>query len=52
MRTVRILLQTTILPFADDWSIARFSLLAELLRTHRDAGARAMFEVVARDREC
>ncbi|WP_184054487.1 hypothetical protein [Paraburkholderia sp. MM5384-R2] len=51
MRTIQILLQTTILPCSNDWSIARFSRLTELLRTHRDSEGRAMFNVVARDRE-
>lgn len=51
MDTIKILLQTTIPPVADDWSIARFSRLAELLRDHRDAEGRAVFDVVARDRE-
>jgi hypothetical protein len=51
METIKVLLQTTIPSVADDWSIARFSRLAELLRTHRDAQGRAAFEVVARDRE-
>ena len=51
MRTIQILLQTTILPTADDWSIARFSRLAELLRTYRDPEERVRFDVVARDRE-
>lgn len=51
MRTVKILLQTTIPPVRDDWSIARFSRLAELLRASRDPEGRLMFDVVARDRE-
>ena len=50
MDTIKILLQTTIPSVADDWSIARFSRLAELLRDHRDAEGRAVFDVVARDR--
>lgn len=50
MRTIQILLQSTILPAADDWSIARFSRLAELLRTHRNSEGRPVFDVVARDR--
>ncbi|MFL6705822.1 MAG: hypothetical protein ACJ8I3_26395, partial [Paraburkholderia graminis] len=51
MRTIQILLQTTILPSSNDWSIARFSRLAELLRTYRDPEGRVAFNVVARDRE-
>lgn len=47
---VRILLQTTIPPADDDWSIARFSRLAQLLRDYRDEDGDPVFEVVARDR--
>lgn len=47
---IRILLQTTIEPTADDWSIARFGLLREHLATLRDAHGNAMCEVDARDR--
>jgi hypothetical protein len=46
----RILLQTTIEPTADDWSIARFSLLRELLGRLRAADGEHLYEVVARDR--
>jgi len=46
----RILLQTTIPPIEDDWSIARFSLLAQLLRELKDDTGAAVFEVTARDR--
>lgn len=46
----RILLQTTIPPIADDWSITRFSLLARLLRDLTDADDAPVFEVTARDR--
>lgn len=35
--TIKVLLQTTIAPTANDWSIDRFSLLAALLRKERDA---------------
>ncbi len=51
MHTIQILLQTTIPSIANDWSIARFSRLTELLRSHRDSDGRATFNVVARDRE-
>jgi len=51
VRPIQILLQTTIPPVADDWSIARFSRLTELLRAHRDPDGRATFNVVARDRD-
>lgn len=47
---VRILLQTTIPPVNDDWSIARFSKLAQLLRDLRDDDGAPVFEVTARDR--
>lgn len=40
----KILLQTTIATPADDWGIARFAMLADLLRDAR-------FDVVARDRD-
>lgn len=46
----RILLQTTIPPVKDDWSIARFSLLAQLLRDQRDDDGAPVFQVTARDR--
>ena len=46
----RILLQTTIPPADDDWSIARFSLLARHLAGLTDAGGEEMFLVTARDR--
>lgn len=51
MHTIQILLQTTIPPIGENWSIARFSRLTELLRTHRDSDGRVTFNVVARDRE-
>jgi hypothetical protein len=51
VHTIQILLQTTIPPSRDNWSIARFSRLTELLRTHRGSDGRVMFNVVARDRE-
>lgn len=51
MRPIQILLQTTIPTDSDNWSIARFSRLAELLRTYRDDDGREMFSVVARDRD-
>jgi len=50
MQPIQILLQTTIPPCVEDWSIERFSRLAELLRTCRDSEGRLMFNVVARDR--
>lgn len=49
--TIKVLLQTTIVPTADDWSIARFSLLADLLRQERDASGQPVFAVTTRDRD-
>src|ERR1700751_4836641 len=48
---IKVLLQTTITPAANDWSIARFSLLAALLRRQRDASGRPLFDVTTRDRD-
>jgi hypothetical protein len=50
-RTIKVLLQTTIPPTADDWSIARFSRLASFLRDQRDDDGRPLFEVTTRDRD-
>lgn len=49
--SVKVLLQTTIPTTADDWSIARFSSLAALLRQEKDASGRPLFDVTARDRD-
>ncbi len=49
--TIKILLQTTIPPAADDWSIDRFSLLAALLREQRDPSGQPLFDVTTRDRD-
>jgi hypothetical protein len=48
---IKVLLQTTITPAANDWSIARFSLLAALLRQERDARGQSLFDVTTRDRD-
>ena len=48
---IRILLQTTIPESADDWDIARFSLLREFLESQRDEGGAPLFSVEARDRD-
>ncbi len=45
-----ILLQTTIPPARDDWSIARFSLLHDLLASAIDDQGRPLYAVEARDR--
>lgn len=47
---IKILLQTTIVPTEDDWSIARFSLLAGLLAGATGADGLPLYEVTARDR--
>jgi hypothetical protein len=49
--TIRVLLQTTIAPAADDWSIDRFSLLAAFLRQERDESGQPLFDVTTRDRD-
>jgi hypothetical protein len=49
--TIKVLLQTTIALAADDWSIARFSLLAALLRQERDESGQPLFDVTTRDRD-
>ena len=49
--TIKVLLQTTIAPVANDWSIARFSLLAALLRQERDESGQPLFDVTTRDRD-
>jgi hypothetical protein len=46
----RVLLKTTIATTHDDWSISRFSMLADLLRSQCDKTGRRLFEVEARDR--
>jgi len=46
-----ILLQTTIPPIRDDWSIARFGLLSEFLDGQRAADGTRLFTVTARDRD-
>lgn len=51
MEPIKILLQTTIPPTDDDWSISRFSYLADFLRAQQDAEGRTLFEVTARDRD-
>jgi hypothetical protein len=50
-RTTKILLQTTIAPTPDDWSIARFGLLAKLLRGQCDTDGRPLYDVTTRDRD-
>jgi len=50
-KATRILLQTTIAPAEEDWSIDRFSLLREHLSSIKDDRGRARFELSARNRE-
>lgn len=47
---LRVLLQTTIPPIADDWHIGRFRLLRDHLAGLVDSEGRALCAVVARDR--
>jgi len=51
MKPIRILLQTTIPTTKDDWSIARFSALAEVLRRQTGDQGQPLFDVTARDRD-
>jgi hypothetical protein len=46
----RILLKTTIGSAPDDWNVARFSLLAEHLRTLGSSAGKDRYEVIAHDR--
>src|SRR5260370_41648178 len=46
-----ILLQATIAYERDNWSIERFSILADLLSKIEDESGKKMFQVTARDRE-
>jgi hypothetical protein len=47
----KILLQTTIEQAADDWSIERFSILADLLSETEGQQGKKLFQVTARNRE-
>lgn len=47
----KILLQTTIPYTQDDWSIGRFSILAQVLSSLRDDVGSRLFEVATRDRD-
>jgi hypothetical protein len=48
---IKILLQTTIVPTRNDWSIARFSRLARLLADEVGDDGQCRYEVTARDRD-
>jgi len=50
-RPKKILLQTTIPTTEDDWSIARFSKVAALLREQRDDQGNPLYDVTVRDRD-
>lgn len=50
-RQVQILLQTTVPYIEDDWHVGRFSLLADHLRSLKDASGNRLYDVVMRDRE-
>jgi len=49
-KPIRILLQTTIPPIADDWNIGRFSMLRDYLAGLTDSNGWPLCDVVARDR--
>ena len=51
MKTVRILLQTTIPKTEDDWSIERFALIRDHLASIHDKSGNLTYEVIARNRE-
>jgi hypothetical protein len=50
-KPIRILLQTTIPPSEDDWTIKRFSLLRNYLASLKDEAGNLLCEVTARNRE-
>ncbi|MBI4779687.1 MAG: hypothetical protein HY785_00025 [Oscillatoriophycideae cyanobacterium NC_groundwater_1537_Pr4_S-0.65um_50_18] len=50
-KTIRILLQTTIPTSDDDWSIERFSLLRDYLKSLTNENGSPLCQVVARNRE-
>jgi len=49
-RRIKVLLQTTIVPTEDDWSIARFSRLTALLANATGDDGELLYDVTARDR--
>ncbi|AFZ28706.1 hypothetical protein Glo7428_0089 [Gloeocapsa sp. PCC 7428] len=51
MTPIRILMQTTIPPSEDDWTIDRFSLLRDYLASLADETGKPLYEVTARNRE-
>src|SRR3954470_10280686 len=51
IKSVKILLQTTIPSVEDDWNINRFSLLRNHLASLLDGEGQPLYEVTARDRE-
>jgi hypothetical protein len=48
---IHILLQTTIPPVEDDWSIERFSLLRDHLASIKDHNQSPVYQVTTRNRE-
>jgi hypothetical protein len=50
-RAIKVLLQCTIPTTADDWSIARFSQLGQVLRDARGSQGQPLFDVTMRDRD-
>jgi hypothetical protein len=51
MKSVNVLLQTTIEPTANDWHIGRFSMLREYLASLTAADGSPLFQVSVRDRD-
>ncbi|MES1022651.1 hypothetical protein ABN584_07110 [Gloeocapsa sp. BRSZ] len=51
MTPIRILMQTTIPPSEDDWTIDRFSLLRDYLASLADETGKPLYEVTTRNRE-
>ncbi len=51
VRPTKLLLQTTIPPTKDDWSIARFSLLGQLLKDAHGPDGSLLYQVTMRDRD-
>ena len=50
-RPINVLLQTTIVPTANDWHIGRFSMLRDYLASLTAPDGRPLFYVTARDRD-
>ena len=50
-KPINVLLQTTIVPTANDWHIGRFSMLREYLASLSAPDGSRVFRVTARDRD-